>query len=155
MGQGLPIRKESLMLLLLRRKNGMGVGLAVSRFHRRGLTAGPLWAENNPSGGATFSVALTTFVRAIEFQFELQAGRWILTSAELSVAPIPLTYKPQLSVNSTQVYCRFLRFPSCRVLRRFDFRPSEVRGLSANRKLVTNGMREIQSECPQSIRKRF
>jgi hypothetical protein len=24
--------------------------------------------------------------------------------------------------------------------------------LSANRKLVTNGMREIQSECPQSIR---
>ena len=30
--------------------------------------------------------------------------------------------------------------------------PSEVRGLSANRKLVPNGLREIQSECPQSIR---
>jgi hypothetical protein len=30
--------------------------------------------------------------------------------------------------------------------------PSEVQGLSANWKLVTNGMLEIQSEFPQSIR---
>jgi K+-sensing histidine kinase KdpD len=66
-----PVRKESLMLVLLRRKTEWGSVLAVSRSIVE-AHAGRLWAENNPSGGATFSVALPLSGRAIEIQFELQ-----------------------------------------------------------------------------------
>jgi hypothetical protein len=57
MDRELPISKESLMLLLLRRKMEWG-SVWPYRVPSSQAHGGRLWAENNPSAGATFNVAL-------------------------------------------------------------------------------------------------
>ena len=42
------------------KKNGMGIGLSISRSMRGSSPASELWAENNPDCGAKFSLLLGT-----------------------------------------------------------------------------------------------
>jgi len=60
--------------------NGMGIGLAVSRSIVE-AHCGRLWAEDSPSGGATFSVALP-LVPGNRIPVQVTAGRRIPTRAE-------------------------------------------------------------------------
>jgi PAS domain S-box-containing protein len=56
-GPGVSDQERIFDAFVTTKKNGMGVGLAVSRSIVE-AHGGRLWAENNPSGGATFNVAL-------------------------------------------------------------------------------------------------
>jgi PAS domain S-box-containing protein len=56
-GPGVADQERIFDAFVTTKKNGMGVGLAVSRSIVE-AHGGQLWAQNNPSGGATFSVAL-------------------------------------------------------------------------------------------------
>jgi C4-dicarboxylate-specific signal transduction histidine kinase len=56
-GTGVADQERIFDAFVTTKKNGMGVGLAVSRSIVE-AHGGRLWAENNSSGGATFSVAL-------------------------------------------------------------------------------------------------
>jgi len=56
-GPGVADRERIFDAFVTTKNNGMGIGLAVSRSIVE-AHGGRLWAENNPSGGATFSVAL-------------------------------------------------------------------------------------------------
>ncbi len=56
-GPGVAYQERIFDAFVTTKKNGMGIGLAVSRSIVE-AHGGRLWAENNPSGGATFSVAL-------------------------------------------------------------------------------------------------
>ena len=56
-GPGVADQERIFDAFVTTKKNGMGVGLAVSRSIVE-AHGGQIWAQNNPSGGATFSVAL-------------------------------------------------------------------------------------------------
>jgi PAS domain S-box-containing protein len=56
-GPGVADQERIFDAFVTTKNNGMGIGLAVSRSIVE-AHGGRLWAENNPSGGATFSVAL-------------------------------------------------------------------------------------------------
>lgn len=56
-GPGVADQERIFDAFVTTKANGMGIGLAVSRSIVE-AHGGRLWAENNPSGGATFSVAL-------------------------------------------------------------------------------------------------
>ena len=56
-GPGVADQERIFDAFVTTKKNGMGIGLAVSRSIVE-AHGGRLWAENNPSGGATFNVAL-------------------------------------------------------------------------------------------------
>lgn len=56
-GPGVADQERIFDAFVTTKKNGMGIGLAVSRSIVE-AHGGRLWADNNPSGGATFSVAL-------------------------------------------------------------------------------------------------
>jgi C4-dicarboxylate-specific signal transduction histidine kinase len=56
-GPGISDTEEIFDAFLTTKENGLGIGLAVSRSIAN-AHGGHLWAENNPSGGATFCLAL-------------------------------------------------------------------------------------------------
>ena len=56
-GPGVDDKEKIFDAFVTTKENGMGIGLAVSRSIVE-AHGGRIWAENNPSGGATFSVAL-------------------------------------------------------------------------------------------------
>lgn len=56
-GPGVADQERIFEAFVTTKKNGMGIGLAVSRSIVE-AHGGRLWAENNPAGGATFNVAL-------------------------------------------------------------------------------------------------
>jgi PAS domain S-box-containing protein len=56
-GPGVADQERIFDAFVTTKKNGMGIGLAVSRSIVE-AHGGRLWAENNPAGGATFNVAL-------------------------------------------------------------------------------------------------
>jgi PAS domain S-box-containing protein len=56
-GPGVTDQERIFDAFVTTKKNGMGIGLAISRSIVE-AHGGRLWAENNPSGGATFNVAL-------------------------------------------------------------------------------------------------
>jgi len=56
-GLGVADQEKIFNAFVTTKRNGMGIGLAVSRSIVE-AHGGRLWAENNPSGGATFNVAL-------------------------------------------------------------------------------------------------
>ena len=56
-GPGVADQERIFNAFVTTKTNGMGIGLAVSRSVVE-AHSGRLWAENNPSGGATFNVAL-------------------------------------------------------------------------------------------------
>jgi signal transduction histidine kinase len=81
-GPGLADQEGIFDAFVTTKANGMGIGLAVSRSIVE-AHGGRLWAENNPSGGATFSVALPLFA-GNRIPVQLTVGRRIPTRAELS-----------------------------------------------------------------------
>jgi hypothetical protein len=56
-GPGVADQERIFDAFVTTKKNGMGIGLAVSRFIVE-AHSGRLWAAHNPAGGATFNVAL-------------------------------------------------------------------------------------------------
>jgi signal transduction histidine kinase len=67
-GSGIGETDEIFDAFVTSKKSGLGIGLALSRSIAE-AHGGRLWAENNPSGGATFSLTLP-----LSFRNEISAG---------------------------------------------------------------------------------
>ena len=73
-GAGLEDTEKIFDAFMTAKEKGMGIGLAVSRSIVE-AHGGRLWAENNPSRGATFNVALPMAPKGESISFEAKEPR--------------------------------------------------------------------------------
>lgn len=73
-GTGLEDTEKIFDAFVTTKEKGMGIGLAVSKSIVE-AHGGRLWAENNPSHGATFNVALPVASKGESINFDVKEPR--------------------------------------------------------------------------------